>query len=147
MEKKNVLKAIQKLLKENINQLNVSLESFEAAANLDEGDTMDPDDYSKQSEYKEMQMQMQVQLDMAVAHLDKLDTLSDASHETAETGALVETDTYIFFLGIPFPKTQFEGKELLGVSTETPAFVAIRGKSKGESFQLGNEEHVIVSIS
>lgn len=142
-----VLDAIKQKLEDNIAELEIALGDYAAASNMDEGDTVDPDDFSKQTEYKEMQMRMQVQLDTARSQVVRLNDLSSKSHAVAEAGALVETNKNILFLGLSFSGFSLDGKEFIGVSVESPAYNTIRGKTVGDQFQLGKEEYTIKNIS
>src|SRR5690349_650675 len=134
MNKQEILSQMAAQLEANMHELTESLESYEAASNMDEGDTVDPDDFSKQAEYKEMQMRMQVQYDQVKSSLIRLRDLAAKDHSQAEAGALLETDRGWFFLGIPLASMQIDGKELLGISAESPAYASIKGKKEGDVF-------------
>jgi len=146
MNKEEVLQAISKHMESNIKDLNQSLADYEDASNLDESDTIDPEDFSQQSEGKEMQYQVKSQLDRAHSGLSQLKEFSGKSYTVAKSGALIETDKNWFLLGISFPALKVDGKELLGISPESPAFNVLNGKSKGESFTLGKNNYTILNI-
>ena len=92
-------------------------------------------------------MRMQVQYDQAKSSLIRLHDLAGKDHAQAEAGALLETDKGWFFLGLPLASISVDGKELLGISTESPAFASIRGKKAGDSFTLGKNTYTITSVS
>ena len=146
MNKEEVLQLITRQVENNINEINNSLEDYKAASNIDEGDTVDPEDYSQQAEKREMQYQMQIRLDNAKAGLIRLNEFSGRSFSVAAIGALVETDKNWFLLGISVPSLHVGNKELLGISPESPAFSIITGKSKGDSFELGKNTYTILGI-
>ena len=146
MTKKEILELIERKLDSNISELTQSLQSYEAASNMDEGDTLDPEDFSQQTEHKEMQMRMQVQLDQARNQLVRLRELAGKDHSISEAGALLETDRNWLFLGISFSAMPVGSKELLGISPESPAFASIRGKGAGDHFQLGKDQYKILAI-
>ncbi len=141
-----MLQIISRQLENNMKELSISLEDYKAASNIDEGDTIDPEDFSQQSEQKEMQYQMQIQLDNARAGLNRLQEFSGKQFSIAKSGALVETDKNWILLGISFPAIHVGEKELLGISPESPAYAVIKGKSIGESFKLGNNSFNIIGI-
>lgn len=147
MEKKQILDLIGQSLQDNIRELTNALNDYEAGSNLDEGDTIDPEDYSQQAEQREMQMQMQLQLDQARSQLTKLQSYMGKTSTVVEPGALVETDKNVFFIGLSMASVQADDKEVYGVSVDSPAYAAIRGKQEGEDFILGNETHTIRSVS
>ncbi len=146
MEKQHILRLIEKKLESNIEELSLSLAGYEDASNMDESDTLDPDDFSKQAEHKEMQMRMQLQLDQARHNLLRLRELSGKDHDIVEVGALVETDKNWFFIGIAFSSMPVDHKELIGVSPESPAFLSFRGKKAGDAILLGKETYTIRAI-
>jgi hypothetical protein len=146
MNKQEIISQMAAQLEANMHELTASLESYEEASNRDEGDTIDPDDVSKQAEYKEMQRRMQIQYDQVKSDLIRLRDLSVKDHTQAEAGALLETDRGWFFLGIPLAAIDVNGKELLGVSVESPAYATIKGMKAGDAFMLGKNEFVIQGI-
>ena len=146
MDKKKILQLIREKLENNIHELTSSLDAQRSASDIDEGDTRDPEDFSQQSESRDKEMALQIQLDAAHAQLSKLDDFSGKSVTSADVGALLETDLNWFFMGISFSPISVGGKELYGVSPDSPAFGAMRGKSKGDKFMIGNNEHTIVNI-
>jgi hypothetical protein len=146
MEKKQILQLIEQKLESNIVELTQALESYAEAANLDEGDTIDPEDFSRQTDSREMTMRMQLQLDQAQTQLAQLHELSGKHTHSVEVGALVETAKYWLYIGISFSAMQTDGKELIGISSESPLFITIHGMHVGEKFLLGKEEHEILHI-
>ena len=147
MEKEKILQLIARHLEGNVRELNKSLEDYINASNLDEGDTIDPEDYSQQAEQKEMSYQMQIQLDKAQSGLSRLKDFSGKTFSVAKTGALIETDKNWILLGVSIPSLQVGNKELLGISPESPAFAVINGKTKGESFNLGKNSFTILEVN
>ncbi|MBK9982000.1 MAG: hypothetical protein IPP15_06160 [Saprospiraceae bacterium] len=147
MKKQEILKQVIHQMENNIAEIRTSLQDYEAASDIDEGDTSDPENFSQQSEQKEMQYQMQIQLDSAQSSLIELKDFLGKEYSVAKAGALIETETNYFFLGVSFPALHIGEKELLGISAESPAYGVINGKSKGGSFQLGKNKHSILGIS
>lgn len=146
MEKSDILRSIRLTLENNVRELENSLEAQRSASDIDEGDTRDPEDFSQQSESRDKVMALQIQLDAARAQLGKLEDLSGKKVNAAEAGALVETDKNWFYMGIPVSAMKVDSKELYGVSPDSPAFNAMKGKSEGETFVIANNEHTILNI-
>jgi hypothetical protein len=146
MERKEILEKIEQALERNLAELNRALDDYESASNIDEGDTMDPEDLSQQTEYKEMQMRMRVQIDQTQAQLNRLKELAGKATNTAEAGAIVRTSKNDIFIGVSFAPFRVDDKELIGITTETPVYASLRGKGKGDTFKLGKEEYTIESI-
>lgn len=146
MNKDEVLQTISGQLQANVDELRESLEGYRESADIDEGDTKDMEDFSQQSEQKEMQYRMQIQLDQAEAGLARLLEFSGTSLDEAIAGALVETDQNWFFLGVSFPAIPVNGKDILGLSTESPAYLAMLSLKAGDSFGVGNMDYKIKKI-
>ncbi len=147
MKKHNIIQQIEQTLRNNITELTNALNDYEASSNLDEGDTIDPEDYSQQSEAREMKMQMQIQLDQEQNQLIRLQGFTQKESTQVEPGALVTTDKNLFFIGLSLPTMGIDGKDLYCISTESPAFSAVRGKGEGDHFDIGKETHTIISVS
>lgn len=146
MQKSDILLLIREQLQNNIRELNSSLEIQHSASNIDEGDTKDPEDFSQQSESRDLEMGLQIQLDNALLQLEKLDEFSSRKTSGSENGAIVETDKNLFYLGISLSPLHIDGKELYGVSPNSPAYNAIKGMSQGDQFTIGNNDHNIINI-
>ena len=146
MDKPEILRKVRELLENNINELNRSLDAQQSASDMDEGDTLDPEDYSQQSESRDKVMALRIQLDAARAQLSRLDDFSGRKVNGSESGALIETDKNLFYMGISFSPMKIDGKELYGVSPDSPAFNAIKGKSPGDTVRIGNADHTIQNI-
>lgn len=146
MDKTKILQLIREHLENNINVLTESLDSQQSASDMDEGDTLDPEDYSQQSESRDKVMALQIQLDTARAQLSKLEDFSGRKVNGTESGALVETDKNWFYMGIALSSIKAGTKELYGISPDSPAYNAIKGKSIGDKFKIGNADHKIVGI-
>ena len=54
MQKTQIIQLIRGRLEDNIRELTNSLETQRSASNIDEGDTKDPEDFSQQSESRDM---------------------------------------------------------------------------------------------
>jgi hypothetical protein len=146
MNRKDILDKIQHSLEKNLAELNQAVNDYESASNIDEGDALDPEDFSQQSEFKEMQMRMQIQLDQVNAQLERLEELANKKVSAIEAGAIVETKQNLIFIGVSFPAITVDGKELLGITTETPIYASLKGKAKGDTIKLGKEELTIMAI-
>jgi hypothetical protein len=146
MNRKDILDKIQQNLENNLAQLTQALDDYESASNIDESDTLDPEDLSQQTEFKEMHMRMKFHLEQVKAQLTRLNELTNKKVGTVEAGAIVETNQNLLFIGVSCPAIPMDGKDILGISTETPIYATLRGKTKGDTFKMGKEEYVITAI-
>src|SRR5687767_5437815 len=126
MDKSQLLQLIHQQLENNVLELNHSLDTYRSGSDMDEDDTRDPEDFSQQNESRDMVLLMQQQLDNANALLNRLESLAEKHNTTIEPGAMVETDKNIFFIGLSFPSFRSSGKEIIGISSESPAYTLIK---------------------
>ena len=116
------------------------------AANLDESDTIDPEDLSHQSEENTLNLLFQQQLTQAEKEMQMLEKIDFSAKKIAELGALVETDDVCFFVGYPVIPFDFEGKRIVGVSATSPIMSAMNKKKSGDTFIHGEKEYKINTI-
>lgn len=146
MDKSEILRLIRSQLENNVNELTSSLDTYRTGSDMDEDDTRDPEDFSQQNESRDMVHLMQQQLDNANDLVNRLDHFGQKEFSTIEPGALVETNKNIFFIGLSFPSFQADGKEIIGISPESPAYMAIKGMEEGDNFKIGNNDHTIINV-
>lgn len=130
-----------------VEKLEETLELYRRASDLDEEGTMDRQDMSQANEAKDMQMRMRVQLDKANGDLAELKNVGNKACEKVEAGALVTTGKAYFFVGVSLHALNINGKDVYGVSAESPAFKTMYGKVAGDTFELGNDTYSIDEVS
>jgi len=130
-----------------IQNLRQSVNQYKAASDMDEESTHDPEDFSHQTEAKDMQLRFEKMLAEAEENLNYLDGVRDSGHETAEKGSVIETDKAYLFVGISLPVFKVEGKDVISFSEDAPVFGEISGKSTGAKIKIGDHYHIIKSIA
>ena len=146
MKRKEVYSLLVEEQKQTISALENAMNLLDSDVDIDESGTLDPDDYSHQSESKDMYLRTKVQLDQAISDLESLKNLANHVSSKIEQGAVIETEDAIFFFGTATTTVLLDGKQILGVSPEAPAFNELIGKQTGDHFVLGNKEYKILSI-
>jgi hypothetical protein len=130
-----------------IEKLEQSLQQYKSASNLEDEGTMDRHDMSQANEAKDMQLRLRVQLDKANGDLTEFKKVGSKSYDSVEAGALVTTEKSYFFVGVSLHTITIDGKEVYGVSAESPAFKTMYGKEKNDEFTLGDTTYKIQDIS
>jgi len=130
----------------HIAALSESLEAFRSGADLDEDNTIDSEDISRQQEASDMAQRIQLQLDQAQADLKRLHLLSTDACEVADLGALVITDTHIFYISTAAKSLLMDGQTVQPISDKSPIFMAMYGKKSGQSFTVGDHTYTINAI-
>lgn len=147
MIKNEVLSAIIKEQQIILDDIKKTINVYETTADIDEDNTLDPEDYSHQTEAKEMQLRFQEKLKEEQAILDFLETHKNRVIHTVESGALIETEAHYIFIGVSVRSTNVNNKDALSVSEKAPIVNSLKGKEVGEKIVIGDKEYTILSIS
>ena len=122
------------------------ISSSQSMVDIDETDTVDPEDLSHQSESAEMRNLFQVQLRKAEEDLGTLMNLDFSEKDTVAPGALVRTEKFNFLIGHTSVPFDFEGYHIVGVSVDSPIYPEMKGKRKGDSFSYSGNSYIIQEI-
>ncbi|MFN5442856.1 MAG: hypothetical protein ACK48V_01355 [Crocinitomicaceae bacterium] len=143
VDKLQLQKTMLNMYETIINDLKEELKVKETLANIDEDNTLDPEDYSNQTVSKEMKMLLQKQLDKAQFDFEKVKNMDFSEKSEAVVGALVTTDMFNFILGVATTPFLFGNMQIVGVSTEAPIFSSLLGRKEGDSFQFTGHQYNI----
>lgn len=147
MDKQKIFNLLIEEQAEVIKELESYIEKLAGVSDLDENAALDIDDYSRQTETMDMVNRTNQQLDKARVNKEKLEEYSAMDHVKVLPGAVVETEDRWYMVGVSIlPFKTDENKEVVGISLETPAYLAMRDKSKGDSITLGDHESKILNI-
>ena len=147
MNRKEIIKLVIEEQSTLVRSLKQSVDRYKTASDLDEESTHDPEDFSQQTQAKDMQLRFEQLLNEAQRGLDFVQKELDIQHEVIEKGCLVETDKNYLFVGLSVPVFIFEHKEVVSFSDQAPVFQSIKGKGKGASVEVGNERLKILSFA
>ena len=126
--------------------LTASVNRYKVASDLDEESTHDPEDFSQQTQAKDMQLRYEKMLRDAEYDLKMLEKEEDASHQIIDSGSIIETDEAIYFIGISVPSLKSQGKDVISFSEEAPIFDKIKGKKVGDEVEIGENKMTIRAI-
>lgn len=147
MDKAKILSAIIDEQEKVINNLKASIERYKQESNMDEDNTLDPDDYARQNEAKDMQLRYENMLKSAKHNLNFLEDSKTKINDKIEAGTVIETDKTYIFVGISLPVFKYEGKDVISVSEEAPVFQTLKSKTLGDTLELGNNNFKIISFN
>lgn len=148
MEKQAVKAEMVHIQQQLIEDLNAQIAPKAEAADMDETDTKDPEDFSQQSYYTDYALELKVQVAKAQESLNLLEHLSTQAMCTqVEPGALVFTDKYVFYISIGSEPFELDGKQVVGLSPQAPLYAVMRGKKKGDRFAYGRHSYEILAIA
>jgi len=131
---------------EIIKTLQEKISAIQSEIDLDESDTIDPEDLSHQSEAVELKNLYLAKLLKAQKDLNELTKLDVSGKNIAEAGALVSTENFNFLLGFPTIPFNYCGRKIVGVSVDSPIYPQILGKRVGDDFSFSNNNYKILEI-
>jgi methionyl-tRNA formyltransferase len=76
--------------------------------------------------------------------LRKIDVTKEGS--TIALGSVVVTDTQNFFISISLGEISVDGKKYFAISTSTPLYKEMAGKTKGETFKFRDKKYRIERV-
>lgn len=147
MKKTAIIELLIQEQSDVISDLKKATKVYRKASDIDEDDTLDPEDYSHQTEAKEMQLRLENKLIRENNALELLKKYKSESCNDVQLGALVETDDYYFYVGVATHPVAYKGKKVMGVSEKAPLMAELRNKKVGDKVTIGNKTHTIQSIS
>ena len=146
MNRKDIINKIIEEQKKVIESLESSVERYKTASDIDEESTHDPEDFSRQTEAKDMQLRYEKMLRNAENEMSFLEKETEVSHETIENGSIIETEKNFYFVGISVPMISADKKQIISFSEDAPIFQNMKGKKAGDEVKIGDNKEVISSI-
>ncbi len=147
MDKSKIISAIIDEQEKVISNLKSSVERYKTESDLDENQTLDPEDYARQSEAKDMQLRYEKLLKIAKQNLQILEKSTSKVHTEIEIGALIETDKNYIFVGISVPVFKYAEKDVISVSEDAPIFKTLKSKKIGDTIEFGKNTFKIISFN
>lgn len=129
-----------------VGELKEQTKTLHTMVDIDESDTIDPEDYSHQYESQEMEQMIQAQLRRASRGLEVLASLDISPKNKVETGAVIETESLLFLIGYATIPFEMDSKRLVGISTKSPIYALMKDKQQGDTFSYSGNEYTISSI-
>ena len=146
MNRKDIINKIIEEQKKVIESLESSVERYKVASDIDEESTHDPEDFSRQTEAKDMQLRYEKMLRNAESEMSFLQKETELSHEATENGSIIETEQNFYFVGISVPMIKLKEKQIISFSEDAPIFQSMKGKKVGDEVKIGDNKEVISSI-
>ncbi len=145
--KSDLIAALIEKQEQQIKNVQAAIENRQESADLDEETTRDLDDFSHQEEMADFGRLLSGPEAGAEEELVVMRTIQFRTNSDVSNGALVETPDAYFLVGPVFSTTKYEGKRVVSMSKDSPAFGVNQGKTKGDYLKLGEMEFKILDIS
>lgn len=146
MNKQEIKQQLIELQKSVIGSYEKLLQEYGSQADLDEEDTIDPEDFSHQDEATEMGQIIEMQINKAKADLYSLESLPAGHQKRVSLGAYIETNKGYYMIMLSPKSFTYKGKSIKGVSIKSPFFKAMVGKKQGEQFEFQDETNTILLV-
>jgi hypothetical protein len=143
MDKAKTKIEIEKKQQGVIDDLIISRSRLLTAADIDENETTDPEDLSRQNELGTMATRLKFMLRKAKNDLEFLKAIPLETGDAVTEGSLVITDGYVFYVGIAVHPFDFDGRHVVSISTLAPIYAVMRDKKAGDSFDLAGKTYQI----
>lgn len=147
MKRTDIINIIIDEQKVVIDSLKQTVDRYKTASDLDEESTHDPEDFSQQTQAKDMQLRYEKMLKEAEQAFVFLEDELKMTHDKIEKGTLIETNQNFLFVGISVPAFKFENKEVVAFSDHAPVFQNIKGKNKGDTVEIGAKSLQIIDFA
>lgn len=146
MKKESILKHLISEQKQVIEDLKTEIDNRRSAADIDEEDTIDDDDFAQQEVNKDFVRRFRDQLDVAQSDLATLKSFIHKESNKIEPGALVDTDNFCIVVGVSVKNSKYDGKKVICMSEEAPAYEKNKNKKEGDELELGQKMVTIKNI-
>ncbi|MCB9257149.1 MAG: hypothetical protein H6579_08475 [Chitinophagales bacterium] len=146
LNKELILDSLIQHQEEIIKDFDLLLKRYLVAADIDEEDTKDVEDYARQGISTDMVHSAELQLIQAKNDLLVLKNLDISIKEVISPGAVVITDKYNFFISVANHSFKVDGKEFIGLAFDSPIYQYMRLLPEGEKFSFNKQEYLIKEI-
>lgn len=146
LNKEKIKSKMLDILHEKLNDLQSQIETLETSSDIDEDDTIDPEDLSHQTDAQNQINTFNQQVHITENQISFLKSIDFYAFKEPELGAIVQTDKLNFILSIPTLTFEFEGKKYIGVSQESPFYTEVIHKKIGDKMKLGEKTFKITGI-
>jgi hypothetical protein len=130
----------------SVENLMEKIETTHSMVDVDESDTLDPEDLSHQTESAETEQVFKNQLIKAKQDLRTIENIDFSAKSMVELGAFVKTEKFNFLVACATTPFDFNGHHITGISTESPIYKEMKGLCKGDEFSLSGNNYQILEI-
>ena len=146
MNKETLKNKVVEIITKNISHLKEKVELVHSMVDIDELDVIDEEDFSHQFESNEIEQLVKSQLNKEEESLRLLKSIDFETKSTCSPGAVVNTIDFNFIIGIPTVPFEYEGKQYVGISVNSPIYDVLKNAEIGEEFNFRGNNYRIESI-
>lgn len=146
MNKQELKQALLSFQQNSINNLMEKIVTIHSMVDVDESDTIDPEDLSHQSESMESEQLFKQQLIKAQQDLRTIESIDFSTKTSVEPGAFIQTEKFNFLVACATTPFDFNEIHITGISVESPIYKEMKGLNKGAQFNLSGNNYQINEI-
>lgn len=146
MKKIDIIKELIRRQEQTIQELKEKMELAYSMVDLDESDTLDPEDYSHSYEAHEIHHITELQLAKAEKELDRMKAIDTSESSIYQMGSIVETEQFNFIIGFAALPFTFMSKSYVGISKDSPIYPLMLQTVIGNSFTYNGHQYTIKNI-
>lgn len=147
MNKASLIREMLRRQKKHIQEIEEKLTTIHTMVDLDEGDVIEPEDRSHQSESVELEFITAEHLLKAKVDLFVLEKINDTACSKIEPGAFVRTNRGSFFIGFSTAPFEFENEKITTISVVSPIYESMQNLKTGNTFSFNDQQYTILEIN
>lgn len=146
MNKEELIKTLSNNLSNLVNDFKDRVSTIHTMSDIDEMDTIDPEDLSHQAEAQEFEYMLKGQISEVERQLLILKEIPRDAMNVVSYGSVVETDRHNFYIAFATAPFSFNNSEILGISMNSPIYSVMINKKAGDEFEFCGVHYKILKI-
>ena len=130
----------------SLSDLRSEIVAVHDGVDIDEGDTLDPEDYSHQSESSSLELNLVQRVHGIERQLDIADGLSTEAMTTIGPGALVVTSKHYLYVSVAAHPFTIDEHVIVPISIHSPIYPKIKASKVGDPIAMGDSEEKLIAI-
>ena len=147
MDKKSVRMRLKDELETALTDLRSEIAAVHDGVDIDEGDTLDPEDYSHQSESSSLELNLIQRVNGIERQLEIAGGLSTEDMTTIGPGALVITSNHYLYISVAAHPFTIDKHLIVPISVDSPIYPKIKSNAVGDTILMGESEEKIIAIN
>ena len=146
MNKTELKNKLIELQKASVANLEEKINTSHSMVDVDESDTIDPEDLSHQWESAESEHIFKQQLSKAKIDLSLIEQIDFSAKSKVEPGAFVRTEQFNFIIAFATIPFDHNGDHIVGISVDSPIYREMKDLQNGQTFSVSGNTYTIEEI-
>lgn len=141
--KKSIIEKLIAQKSQLLASMEEELQTRKEASDLDESDTLDPEDYSNQDVNTELRNFTETHVAQLKKDISELNEVIQHRSDSVDYGSLVVTEKNMYLIGFGFNHLD-NHSNVFGVGKGSRVYNDLLGKKIGDKFQVKEEEAIVM---